>query len=265
MGSSAEQSRVPPSLQLPIPPVTKFKIALCQLSVTADKERMLEIWNSPYANDSFPVYAEDIDAGSDASPSIAMFSEVSCNSQGHNSYQNDVVHLFDIDIPGKITFTGTLTAGENPTIVDTDVGRIGLGICYGIRFQELQCCMQHESIQHDNRALTLGVIAKGKLQALKQNKPVLWRTNRQTQPQAVDNQLYVATCSPARDASAGYVACILPLLFGEVLAKTEHDEVIIIGEIDYSLIELRRTNLPLEKQRRGDLYQLVDVERQNQQ
>ncbi|XP_056169927.1 omega-amidase, chloroplastic-like [Syzygium oleosum] len=32
-----------------------------------------EIWNSPYSNDSFPVYAEDIDEGS--SPSTAMLSE----------------------------------------------------------------------------------------------------------------------------------------------------------------------------------------------
>lgn len=36
-----------------------------------------EIWNGPYSNDSFPVYAEDIDAGGDASPSTAMLSEVS--------------------------------------------------------------------------------------------------------------------------------------------------------------------------------------------
>jgi len=36
-----------------------------------------EIWNSPYSNDSFPVYAEDIDAGADASPSTAMLSELS--------------------------------------------------------------------------------------------------------------------------------------------------------------------------------------------
>ena len=28
--------------------------------------------------------------------------------------------------------------------------------------------------------------------------------------------------------------------FGEVLATTEHEEAIIISEIDYSLIELRR-------------------------
>lgn len=31
------------------------------------------------------------------------------------------IHLFDIDIPGKITFmeSKTLTAGETPTVVDT--------------------------------------------------------------------------------------------------------------------------------------------------
>ncbi|KAM7507449.1 hypothetical protein LguiA_017902 [Lonicera macranthoides] len=181
-----EQARVPPAVQLPIPPITKFKIGLCQLSVTADKERNIaharraieeaaekgaqlvvlpEIWNSPYSNDSFPVYAEDIDAGSDASPSTAMLSEVasllkitivggSIPERSRNKLYNTCcifgtdgmliakhrkIHLFDIDIPGKISFqeSKTLTAGETPTIVDTEVGRIGIGICYDIRFQEL--------------------------------------------------------------------------------------------------------------------------------
>lgn len=51
--------------------------------------------------------------------------------------------------------------------------------------------------------------------------------------------------------------------FGEILATTEHDEAVIVSEIDYSQIELSRTNLPLQNQRRGDLYQLVDVQRLN--
>ncbi|KAH9619146.1 hypothetical protein KSS87_021706 [Heliosperma pusillum] len=181
-----ENARVPPVIQLPTPPITKFKIALCQLLVTADKKRNIdhakkaiedaahkgaklvvlpEIWNSPYSNDSFPVYAEDIDAGGDASPSTAMLSEVAgalkitivggsiperCGdrlyntccvfgSEGNLLAKHRKIHLFDIDIPGKITFkeSQTLTAGETPTVVDTDVGRIGIGICYDIRFQEL--------------------------------------------------------------------------------------------------------------------------------
>ncbi|CDO97862.1 unnamed protein product [Coffea canephora] len=31
----------------------------------------------------------------------------------------------------------TFTAGEEPTVVDTNVGRIGIGICHDIRFLEL--------------------------------------------------------------------------------------------------------------------------------
>ncbi|KAI7997722.1 hypothetical protein LOK49_LG10G03086 [Camellia lanceoleosa] len=60
---------------------------------------------------------------------------------------------------------------------------------------------------------------------------------------AIDNQLYVATCSPTRDAGAGNVAWGHSTLvgpFGEILATTEHDEAIIISEVDYSQIELRR-------------------------
>lgn len=296
-----EQARVPSALQLPTPPITKFKIALCQLSVTADKARNIdhakkaieeaaqkgaklvvlpEIWNGPYSNDSFPVYAEDIDAGGDASPSTSMLSEVSralkitiiggsiperfgdrlyntcCvfDTEGRLIAKHRKIHLFDIDIPGKITFkeSQTLTAGESPAVVDTEVGRIGIGICYDIRFQELAMLYAargaHLLCYPGAFNMTTG--------------PLHWELLQKAR--AVDNQLYVATCSPARDVGAGYIAWGHSTLvgpFGEILATTEHDEEIIIGEIDYSSVELRRTNLPLEKQRRGDLYQLVDVQR----
>ncbi|CAH8319792.1 unnamed protein product [Eruca vesicaria subsp. sativa] len=76
--------------------------------------------------------------------------------------------------------------------------------------------------------------------------------------------LYVATCSLARASGAGYTAwghSTLVCPFGEVLARTEHEEAIILAEIDYSILEKRRSSLPLNKQPMGDLYQLVDLER----
>lgn len=302
---SPEKARVPPAIELPVPLISKFKIGLCQLSVTADKERNIaharlaieeaaekgaklvllpEIWNSPYSNDSFPVYAEDIDAGEDSSPSTAMLSEVArslkitivggsiperCGDKLYNTCcifgtdgklkaKHRKIHLFDINIPGKITFeeSKTLTAGETPTVVDTDVGRIGIGICYDIRFQELAALYAargaHLLCYPGAFNMTTG--------------PLHWELLQRAR--AVDNQLYVATCSPARDAGSGYVAWGHSTLvgpFGEVLATTEHEEATIISEIDYSVIELRRTNLPLQKQRRGDLYNLVDVQRLNSQ
>ncbi|KAK8645058.1 hypothetical protein V6N13_118912 [Hibiscus sabdariffa] len=304
-----EQARIPPALALPTPPLNKaisfplftFKIGLCQLTVTPDKERNIkharkaiedaaqkgaqlvvlpEIWNSPYSNDSFPVYAEDIDAGHDASPSTAMLAEVSvqmkivivggsiperCGDKLYNTCcvfgtdgklkaKHRKIHLFDIDIPGKITFTEskTLTAGETPTIVDTDVGRIGIGICHDISFQEL-------AMIYASRGAHL-LCYPGAFNMT--TGPLHWELLQRAR--AVDNQLYVATCSPARDAGAGYVAWGHSTLvgpFGEMIATTEHDEDIIIAEIDYSVLEQRRTNLPLPKQRRGDLYRLIDIQR----
>lgn len=50
------------------------------------------------------------------------------------------MHLFDIDIPGGMSFreSDTLSPGNEITIVDLDAyGKIGIGICYDMRFAEL--------------------------------------------------------------------------------------------------------------------------------
>ncbi len=59
------------------------------------------------------------------------------------------MHLFDIDIPGRMTFKEslTLTPGEGITVVDTDVGRLGIGICYDIRFPELAMMYAARGVQ----------------------------------------------------------------------------------------------------------------------
>ncbi|MCO5580101.1 hypothetical protein L7F22_033967 [Adiantum nelumboides] len=49
------------------------------------------------------------------------------------------LHLFDIDIPGKMTFqeSKTLTAGDRITVFECSLGRFGLAICYDLRFPKL--------------------------------------------------------------------------------------------------------------------------------
>jgi omega-amidase len=49
------------------------------------------------------------------------------------------VHLFDVDIPGKISFkeSETLSPGQRGTVVNTPHGIIAVGICYDLRFPEL--------------------------------------------------------------------------------------------------------------------------------
>lgn len=49
------------------------------------------------------------------------------------------IHLFDIDLPGQVTFqeSNFVQPGERIETVDTACGRLGLSICYDLRFPEL--------------------------------------------------------------------------------------------------------------------------------
>ena len=77
---------------------------------------------------------------------------------------------------------------------------------------------------------------------------------------AVDNQVYVLSCSPARDEqSGGYIAwghssVVSP--WGEVLAKAGAGEEVVTAEIDMSKVDEMRENIPCWKQKRTDLYDL---------
>jgi deaminated glutathione amidase len=49
------------------------------------------------------------------------------------------IHLFDVDLPGQPPFreSATYTSGDQLVTHETDVGRVGLSICYDVRFPEL--------------------------------------------------------------------------------------------------------------------------------
>jgi nitrilase len=50
------------------------------------------------------------------------------------------IHLFDVDLPDSeesYRESHSMHAGDDPTTVDTPVGRVGLTICYDVRFPEL--------------------------------------------------------------------------------------------------------------------------------
>jgi predicted amidohydrolase len=49
------------------------------------------------------------------------------------------MHLFDVSIPGKVDFreSRTVVAGDRVVVADTALGRLGLSICYDLRFPEL--------------------------------------------------------------------------------------------------------------------------------
>lgn len=268
-----------------------FQIALCQMKVGLDKTQNVkkavkfirkagekadlvvlpEMFNCPYQTDQFPSYAE----GADESPTLKAVSRAARDSEvylvagsiperdqdhiyntsfiynptGELIGRHRKLHLFDIDVPGQIQFkeSETLTPGDQVTVVDTDFGKLGVAICYDIRFPELARLMTLQGAQL--------LVFPGAFNLT--TGPAHWEILSRTR--ALDNQVYLATCSPARDEKASYVAYGHSLVadpWGEVIFQAGIGEEILYASIKASRVDEIRQELPLLKNRRRDLYTL---------
>ncbi|KAK8042209.1 carbon-nitrogen hydrolase [Apiospora rasikravindrae] len=252
-----------------------------------------ECFNSPYGCDYFPAYAETLlpsPPPRDQSPSFHALSAMAAEAKAYliggsipeaapsNSNSADKeggedkknkkyyntsltfgpdggllathrkVHLFDIDIPGKIAFreSDVLSPGNKVTLVDLpDYGRIAVAICYDIRFPELATVTARKGC--------FALVYPGAFNTT--TGPLHWRL--QGQARAMDNQIYVAMCSPARDETAGYHAWGHSLIvdpMAKVLVEADEAETTVCWELDNAKIEETRKNIPLVGQRRFDVY-----------
>lgn len=62
------------------------------------------------------------------------------NSDGERVARYDKIHLFDVDIPGRAESyreSAHVTPGSRAAVLDTPVGKLGLSVCYDVRFPEL--------------------------------------------------------------------------------------------------------------------------------
>jgi len=227
-----------------------------------------EIFNGPYDTNLFKEYAETYPA-----VTTNMLSSVSkelgiyiiggsiCEKDGacyyNTSYSFDrygnligkhrKIHLFDIDIKDKISFkeSSILSCGNKSTVFDTEFCKIGVLICYDMRFPELSRKMVNEGakiiVSPASFNMTTG--------------PAHWEIV--TRARAIDNQVYFLAASPARDKQSGYVSFGHSLMvnpWGEIIAEADEKECIIYGNLDFDLIEKIRHQLPLLKHARHDLY-----------
>merc|ERR1712146_609745 len=78
---------------------------------------------------------------------------------------------------------------------------------------------------------------------------------------ALDNQCYVCAISPARNSDSDYQAWGHSLIvnpWGEVLEELDHTVGSITRNLEISLIDEVRTNIPVSMQKRNDIYSLED-------
>ncbi|MFZ9709482.1 MAG: carbon-nitrogen hydrolase family protein [Steroidobacteraceae bacterium] len=73
-------------------------------------------------------------------PRVAAASLV-FDAQGSIVARYDKMHLFDVDVPGNAAESHResthIAPGASPVVIDTPAGRIGLSVCYDLRFPEL--------------------------------------------------------------------------------------------------------------------------------
>jgi predicted amidohydrolase len=227
-----------------------------------------EMWNCPYSNDYFKKYAE-VEGGktyeflSKMADTLNVYivggsiPEIENDKIYNTSYIFDrngkmigkhrKIHLFDIDIKDGIKFmeSETLTAGEKATVVETEFGKIGVGICFDVRFPELFRKMTLEGAKL--------IILPGAFNMT--TGPAHWELT--IRARALDNQVYFAACSPARSMNGHYIAfgnsCVSNP-WGEFCAKTDANESIAYADIDFSYVDAIREQLPLLKARKVDAY-----------
>ncbi len=91
--------------------------------------RELNLW---IIGGTIPLRTTDIDR---VAPASLVF-----DAQGRLAARYDKMHLFDVDLPGReesYRESATILPGVTPVVVETPVGRVGLAVCYDMRFPEL--------------------------------------------------------------------------------------------------------------------------------
>lgn len=272
----------------------EFKLALCQMEVIDNKDSNIkkalemikiaaenksdmvilpEMFNCPYDNSKFREYAEErknsktLKAIKESAKELNLYIVAGSipELEDDNLYNSSFIfdrdgeiiashrkmHLFDIDIAGKISFkeSETLSAGNQITVVDTELCKIGVAICYDIRFPELLRLMALRGAEL--------IVIPGAFNMT--TGPAHWETL--IRARAIDNQLYVAAASPARNKELSYVAYGNSMVadpWGEIVARAGEKEEIVYANIKLSRVNDVREELPVLNGRRNDIYGLIE-------
>lgn len=171
------------------------------------------------------------------------------DQNGTQQAKHRKVHLFDIDVAGGQRFfeSDTLSPGQHYTLFDTPFGKVGVAICFDVRFAELFRILALEGAQ------LIVVPAAFNMTTGPAHWELLFRAR------ALDNQCFLAGCAPARDETAGYVSYAHSLVcdpWGRVQAQAGAAPELLICDIDLAQADAVRAQIPVLRARRTDLYQL---------
>jgi nitrilase len=154
------------------------------------------------------------------------------------------MHLFDVDLPdGRESYreSASMDPGDQPKIVDTAAGRLGLSICYDLRFPELYRRLVREGAELFSVPSAF-TFATGTAH---------WHTLLRAR--AIENLAYVIAAGqhgthPNGRTTFGHSMIVDP--WGQVLAEQESGNGVVVADIDHARTRRLREEFPVLQHRR---------------
>lgn len=230
-----------------------------------------EMWNCPYSKKYFHAVADNDNgrsrdamsrwAGDNGIILVGGSVPEKCGDKLYNTCyvfdesgrqiaRHRKIHLFDVDIKGGVRFkeSNNFASGEDITVFDTSLGRMGVEICFDIRFPELCRAMAKRGAE----------IILCPAQFNMTTGPRHWELS--VRARAMDNELFFVGASAARYEGFDYECwghSTVADPFGMVLASCDEKEQILYCDIDLNEVDSVREQLPTFLHLREDVYNVA--------
>jgi predicted amidohydrolase len=147
------------------------------------------------------------------------------------------IHLFDVDLPDgtKLEESATVEPGHEVVATDTAFGKLGLSVCYDVRFPELYRALV------DRGAIALAIPAAFTLTTGKDHWHVLLRAR------AIESQSYVLAAAQTghhHGERRSYGHALIADPWGVVLAECGEGEGFASAFVDTDVVARVRASLP---------------------
>ena len=266
-------------------PATTLTVALVQMAVTpgavehnvhtasvaiakaarqgADLVLLPELWACGYAPEAWATCASRLDAGVFARmATLAQEHSVALGGSHLEQDGNQYYNTFALYSPRKQRWGAyrkihrflpmgedALGAGDAIRIAKTPWGKMGLAVCYDLRFPEMF------RLQAVAGARLLLVVAEWPLSRIAHWNVLL-------RARAIENQAFVAAVNSAgvsgKTVFGGHSAVVSPR--GEVLAQADENEALVTVSIDLAQADAYRAAFPALQHRQPQAYHLNEVE-----
>ena len=151
------------------------------------------------------------------------------------------IHLFDVDIPGGAVLreSDATAPGDQAVVVEIDGAKVGLSICYDLRFPEL-----YRELVINQGAEVLLLPAAVTAHTGRAHWHILLRSR------AIENQAWVVAAAQAdqhneKRASFGHSMIVDP--WGTVLAERPTGVGVISAVLDQETLAMRRQQMPCQR------------------